>query len=233
MPNAIVRHLIRVLAWKAKKRTLYQILISRCREEGEPASGRFTVREIDRIAARTRFHAGELSSYLLEMQSAGNYQNQYVGLLDLAVYRSLREEGIRARYASLLVADMMWQAVVNSKGIVPLLDPIRKLYLRYIVKDPHRILGKRLKSMLQYPYSPPGYRIDFYEKDRVYCMDIYTCPVYEFYKQFKKEEMDLFAAAWCTFDFSAAEHVVPGGRYTREHTLSRGDAVCDMRWFVE
>lgn len=232
MLDNVIKYIIRAVAWKAKKKILYQILVSRCRRDGHPESGRFTKKEIDRIAAHTENHIQQLRPYLNDSLNAGNYQNQYVGMVDLAIYRALRSEGIAANYASLLVADMMWQAVVNSKGIVPIVDPIRKLYLRHFVRDPHTILHRRLKSMMKYPYSPPGYQIEFYEKEDVFCMDIYTCPVYEFYKQFSDEEMDLFRKAWCTFDITAGENVVEGGKYERKHTLSSGDNVCDMRWFI-
>lgn len=46
-------------------------------------------------------------------------------------------------------------------------------------------------------------------------------------------EMTLFRRTWCTFDYSVAELLVEGGKYQREHTLSDGDEVCDMRWFIQ
>ena len=58
------------------------------------------------------------------------------------------------------------------------------------------------------------------------------CPVYDFYKQFGQEEMTLFRKTWCTFDYTSAEYAAEGGKYQRKHTLSDGDEVCDMRWFI-
>ena len=46
------------------------------------------------------------------------------------------------------------------------------------------------------------------------------------------EEMTLFRKTWCTFDYTSAEYAVEGGKYQRKHTLSDGDEVCDMRWFI-
>ena len=33
--------------------------------------------------------------------------------------------------------------------------------------------------MMMYPYSEPGYEIEFYEDKNVYRMDIYSCAVYD------------------------------------------------------
>ena len=122
---------------------------------------------------------------------------------------------------------------MNSKGLIPIIDPIKKRLLKLSTKEPISFLEKRLKEMMKYPFSKPGYKIEFYKDNKIFCMDVYTCPVYDFYKQFGKEEMILFRRTWCTFDYTAAEHVVEGGKYERKHTLSDGDKVCDMRWYIK
>ena len=136
-------------------------------------------------------------------------------------------------YAITLVGDMQWQAVVNSKGLIPIIDPLRKKLQKLTTKDSMTYLEKRLKSMMKYPYGKPGYKIEFYKKGNMYCMDIFSCPVFNFYKQFGEEEMTLFRRTWCTFDYTSAENIVEGGKYQREHSLSNGDDVCDMRWFIK
>jgi hypothetical protein len=171
--------------------------------------------------------------YFKNLDSIGNYQNEYSGLLTLAVYRALVKEKIAPDYAVTLVGDMQWLSIVNAKGIIPIIDPLRKKLTKLATKDPLVFLGKRLKDMMKYPYSEPGYKIKLYMDKNVYCMDIYSCPAFDFYKQFGQEEMNLFRRTWCTFDFSAAERVVEGGKHQRTHTLSDGDEVCDMRWFIE
>lgn len=42
--------------------------------------------------------------------------------------------------------------------------------------------------------------------------------------------MELFRRSWCTMDYPLCEAMVEGGRFSREHALSHGDDVCDMRW---
>ena len=91
-------------------------------------------------------------------------------------------------------------------------------------------LEKYLQDALKFPYGEPGYRSKLYRDGNMYCMDFYSCQVYDFFKQFGQEELTLFRRTHCTFDYAAAEHIAEGVSYQREHTLTDGDEVCDMRW---
>lgn len=142
----------------------------------------------------------ELTPYFNNLDNIGNYINEYGGLIDLAIYRALVKEKIDSNYAMNLVGDMMWQARVNAKGHTPIIDPLRMKLAKLTTKDPMAFLEKRLRDAMKYPYGKPGYKIDFYKDKNVYCMDIYSCPVFDFYKQFGEEEMNLFRKTWCTFD---------------------------------
>jgi len=220
------------VAWAAKKKTIEQVLASRCRRDGMPQYGRFTPKEIRQIIFQANSNIRELMPYLNNLDNVGNYQNEYVGLIDLAIYKALLKAKTDPNYAVNLVGDMQWQGVVNSKGLIPIIDPLRKKLHKLTTKDSMAYLEKRLKAMMKYPYSEPGYKIEFYKDKKVYCMDIYSCPVFDFYKQFGEEEVTLFRKTWCTFDYTSAEHLVEGGKYQRKHTLSDGDEVCDMRWSI-
>ncbi|MHA2305411.1 MAG: L-2-amino-thiazoline-4-carboxylic acid hydrolase [Candidatus Hodarchaeales archaeon] len=232
MLKTLTKKITRNVIWKTKKKTIAQTLVSRCRKDGTPEYGRFTPREIQQIIIQTNLHITELIPYFPYLDNIGNYQNTYVGLVDLAIYRSLVKRGIAREYATNLVADMMWLATVNAKGMIPVIDPLRKKISKLRSKDSMTYLGKRLKSMLKYPYSEPGYKTDFYLSENVYHMDIYSCPVFDFYSQFGEVELAFFRKTWCTFDYTAAENIVEGGKYQREHSLSNGDKLCDMRWYI-
>lgn len=233
MFKRLAKKIIRNIVWAAKKKAIVQILASRCRRDGMPEYGRFTPQEIKHITLQAIQNVKELMPYFNNLDSVGNYQNEYGGLIDLAIYRALVKENVTRDYAANLVGDMMWQTVVNAKGTIPIIDRLRKKWWKMTTKDPTIILGKRIKAAMKYPYSEPAYKIKLYMDKNVYCMDIYSCPVFDFYKQFRQEEMALFRKTWCTFDYTAAEYAVEGGRYQRKHTLSDGDEVCDMRWFIE
>jgi hypothetical protein len=143
------------------------------------------------------------------------------------------KEGTEPSYAMNLVADMIWQVRMNSKGLIPFYDPMRLRLARMRTKNPMDFLGRRLEDGLKFPYSEPGYKAELRRDGDVYCMDFYACPVHDFYKQFGEEEMTLFRRTWCTYDYSVAEVLVEGGKYLSEHCLSDGDELCDMRWFID
>jgi len=42
-----------------------------------------------------------------------------------------------------------------------------------------------------------------------------------------------FNRTWCQFDWAAAQAMAAGEKYERPHTLSAGDTICDMRWYVD
>ncbi len=198
-----------------------------------PEDGHFTPKEIERIISLAKSNIAELTPYFIDFDKIGNYLNEYGGLVDLAIYRALLKGGIEPNYAMSLVGDMIWQARMNAKGLIPIYDPMRLRLARLRAKGPMDFLRRRLEDGLKFPYSEPGYKAELYRENDVYCMDFYSCPVHDFYKQFGEEEMTLFRRTWCTFDYSVARVLVEGGKYQREHTLSDGDEVCDMRWFIE
>jgi hypothetical protein len=220
------------MAWTAKKKTIMQVLTPRCRGDGMPEYGRFISRDLEQIIFGTHLNIKGLTPYFSDFDNIGNYLLEYLGLIDLAIYRALVKERIDSDYAMSLVGDMIWQARVNAKGLIPIIDPLRLKLAKIITKDPMAFLEKRLKDGMKFPYSEPGYKVELYKDKNVYCMDFYSCPVFDFYKQFGKEEMTLFRKTWCTYDYAAAEHLVEGGKYRRKHTLSDGDEVCDMRFSI-
>ncbi len=233
MFRKLIRYIIRKAAWSAKKKTIKQVLTPRCRRDGMPEHGRFTPREIEQIIYQANLNIKELMPFFINHENIGNYLMEYGGLLDLAIYRAMVKAKIDPGYAMNLVGDMIWQARVNAKGLVPIIDPLRVKLAKLTTNDPMAFLEKRLKDGMKYPYSKPGYKIEFYRDENVYCMSIYSCPVFDFYRQFGQQEITLFRKTWCTFDYAVAEHLVEGGKYQRKHTLSDGDEVCDMRWFIE
>lgn len=230
--DALLKRAIRKKVWAVKKKAIRQVLTSRCRRDGMPEQGRFTPRDIERIALRAELNAKALMPRFHDLDNAGNYAMEYGGLLDLAMYRALVLEEIERNYAMSLVGDMIWQSQVNAKSFIPILDPLRIKLAKLRTKDATAYLGWRLEEGIKFPYSEPGYKAALSKEGNVYRMDMTSCPVYDFYRQFGEEEMALFRRAWCTFDYTAAEHLVEGGRYQRTHTLSDGDDVCDMRWFI-
>ena len=166
--------------------------------------------------------------YFKDLPNIGNYVMAYSSLVDLAIYRALLKQKVDPDYATNLIGDINWQFVLNTGGYYRL----KRKLIALKTKDPMERMGMFMSDMLKFPYSKPGYRADLYKEGNAYHMKIYSCPIFDFYKQFGIVELTLFKKVFCTYDYSAAERLLQGGRYQREHTLSDGDEVCDMRWFV-
>jgi hypothetical protein len=124
--------------------------------------------------------------------------------------------------------DVNFQYVVNTSGYYRL----KRRLIAGKAKKPKERMGMFLRDMLKFPYGKPGYEAELYEEANGFRMNLYSCPLYDFYKQFGEEELTLFRKVFCTYDYAAAERLVDGGRYQRERTLSDGDEVCATRWFV-
>ena len=185
MINKIIKNIIRIITWRVMKKALIQILPSRCKRDGMPEYGRFTPKEIQRITSQAQLNIEELMPSFKDLENIVNYQNAYLGLLSLAIYRALIKESIESNYATKIVGDMQWQAYMNNQGIIPIIDPIRKKWLKISKKDPLAIIEKRLKQMMKYPYSKPGYQSEFYKGNQVICWDFYSCPMHDFYNSLK------------------------------------------------
>ncbi|UCC20868.1 MAG: hypothetical protein JSV62_06205, partial [Promethearchaeota archaeon] len=88
MFKSFIKRIIRKVAWKSKRKTIPQILASRCRQDGLPEYGRFTLRDIEQIIFQAELNIKDLMPYFEDLENIGNYQNQYIGLIDLAIYRA-------------------------------------------------------------------------------------------------------------------------------------------------
>ncbi len=228
MSKKFVKQIIRKLTWTTKKKSVVQVLTPRCRRDGEPEYGRFTSKDIERIILHANSNIEELISYFKDLDNIGNYILAYASLLDLAIYRALLKEKVDPGYAIKLTGDINWHFGVSSSGYYRL----RRKLLALKVNDPIDLLGKFIIGSLNFPYGEPGYRSELYKDGNGYRMNIYSCPPFDFFNQFGEEELTLFRKVHCTYDYAAAERIVEGCRYQREHTLSYGDEVCDMKWFI-
>ncbi|MFW9968545.1 MAG: hypothetical protein ACFFEA_15460, partial [Candidatus Thorarchaeota archaeon] len=133
--KSLAKPIVRRAAWNAKRKAILQVLISRCRRDGLPEFGRFTLREIKEIILQAKSNIRELMPHFIDFDSLGNYLNEYGGLMDLAIYRALVKEGIEPDYAMSLVGDMIWQARMNAKGLIPVYDPLRLKLAKLRTKD--------------------------------------------------------------------------------------------------
>jgi len=92
-----------------------------------------------------------------------------------------------------------------------------------------------------FPFSAPGrpgYEAEVWREEGQLLTHWTWCPPQTFVRDLvdrrgDRGELDAFYRAWCLYDWPGADLIADDGEhghYARRHTLSRGDAVCDMCW---
>ncbi|MFW9957352.1 MAG: hypothetical protein ACFFCT_04710, partial [Candidatus Odinarchaeota archaeon] len=71
--KSLVKPIARRGAWNAKKKAIFQVLIPRCRRDGQPEYGRFTLKEIKRIILQAKSNIQGLMPYFKDFDNLGNY----------------------------------------------------------------------------------------------------------------------------------------------------------------
>jgi len=185
--------------------------------------GRFTRKDVDNILKQTWSIFEKLLPDAPQGKTHGSRQNIAIGVLSLAVYRALVHEGVSSDYATELFTDSLWK-FYEKWAVLP------RFTARIITRDPQKQMELIMRMFLRYPFSPPGYEWKVRPEPGAFALDIYRCPVHDYFKEQGEEEVTFFRDSWCTLDYAFAEAIVKGGRYERPHALSDGDTVCDMKW---
>jgi hypothetical protein len=208
-----------IVRWAA-----YRILQGRYLDREQTNKGRFTRTEVNRIIDKTWHNFDELVpvAHVERYKNLGNRQNVLLGVLTHALYRALLEAGLEKDYATELVSDLIW--VIYEKWIV-----FPRATARLSKRDPQKQMDKMLRIFLRFPFSPPGYVSEVLPEKDVLALDIYRCPVHDYFKE--QGELEFMLNSWCRQDFALAKIMTEGGSYERPHTLAAGDKVCDMRWY--
>lgn len=216
-----------LLKWQLN-RAAYQIMEGRYIDRHRPQKGRFTRQQVNHFLAQTWRNVDNLlpEARLDQLESLGNRQNVFMAVASLAGYRALLAEGIESEYATELFSDVGW------KVYAAWLPPLRFLArLRY--RQPQKQAGFILRAFMRYPFNQPGYQGEASEEIDHFRTDWTRCAPFEYVKAHGREgELAFFFKTWCMYDWALAQIMIDGGWYEREHTLSNGDNVCDMRWYA-
>ena len=198
--------------------------------ENTPSLGRFSNRELYPIyktinQIRKKFL---LDNALTHYIAQGNKLMVYCGVLSLAAYRSFRISGLSHQYATSLVSDIIWKLYILGAKILWLCAGL-------VTRNPQKRLNKVLMWLCKFPFNqdPKGYQYEVQVMPNHLAMNFTQCAVHQFMlKSATKEEMDFFNKSWCQFDFALPGYLTDGGFYERNHTLSAGDSICDMKWYA-
>jgi hypothetical protein len=215
----VTAHLFR----RAARRTLQGRRVDRL----DPSRGRFRRADVDRILAETWVRVGALLplAKLDRVGSVGSRQNAFLAVVSLAAYRSLVAEGVARDYATELCADVGWS--IYAWWVKP-----PRLFARLRFRDPQKQMNFVLRTWLAYPFRPPGYERRVWAEPGRLCTDWSRCPPLEVVRALgDADDVAFFRGMWCAYDYAVAREITPHGHFERQHLLSAGDAVCDMRWY--
>lgn len=183
---------------------------------------------IEPMAVGLRKHAA-----LTDLPSVGNRLMVELAVFTAAAYRVLLDAGWTAQAARNLVADAGW--ILYSR-----LLRLSSLPFRLTSRDPTKRLQRSIRALLLFPFDAsgtPGYEVHF-SKDASGIKTHFThCPPQTFVRRLISDDdrgdLDAFRQSWCRYDWPGADLIAGDGRrghYSRPHTLSDGDKVCDMCW---
>jgi hypothetical protein len=210
----------------------YKVLVGHYISIETPKQGRLSKRRLKEIYKKIQEEQKILQtkSELSQYKSHGNRLMVFCGVISLAAYRGLRNEGLSHQYATQLVADVIWKVYILGAKTLWLATSI-------IAREPQKRLNYALRILCKYPFNtdPKGYQFKLQIMPDHLSMDFTQCVVHQFMKFFgNDEEMDFFRNSWCLYDFALPAYLIGGGGYyEREHTLSHGDNICDMKWYAK
>jgi len=196
----------------------------------DPLKGRFSKRQVHEIYSDIVIFLNEIlkDTDLSIYKSHGNRLLVYCGIVSLAAYRALRMKEISHSYATLLLSDTIWSLYSVSAKSLWIISAL-------FSQNPQKRLNLVLRWLCKYPFNTDkkGYQYQIIFKKDYLEMNFTQCAVHQFMLSVaSEEEMGFFKESWCLFDYALPGYLIKGGHYDRQHTLSSGDAVCDMKWYA-
>jgi len=221
-----MKWIILIFRWRYRFRIPFQKLEGRNRSRQRPELGRITNDDVYSILEESWKNFKQLSKTAPEGNTVGSRAMLKSGVWSLALYRAILEIGAEKEYAIELCGDVLWKYYQRVVRRI-------RLKARLLSRKPQEQMNRIQEAFLKMPLEKPGYDLKVIQVPGAFAYDIYRCPVHDYFKSVGPEELEFFQKTWCTFDFPFAEYLVKGGKYDRQHTLSHGDAMCDMRWMVD
>jgi hypothetical protein len=214
----------------------HQILKGRLFDQENPKRGRWLASDINAYLRQVweRVDALMPVADLEALPNYGNRHNVFLSVVTAAAYQRMIERNVTSSYAKTLVSDVGWKIYSWMLGVV-------SLPFRVLISNPGRRIKYTLKILMFFPFSspgPPGYESKVWTEGSNTCTHWTHCPPQTFIRRLVKTygdrgELDAFYESWCLYDWPGADIIAGDGRhghYSRHHTLSRGDALCDMCW---
>lgn len=226
--RVIYRPVLRLAAMRGLK--------GRLRDPEDPQQERWVKQDIKKYLSMVWGQVDELTprAGLDELPSVGNRHNVFLAVMTTGAYRSLLDLEVSEAYARSLMADIGW--LIYSWMLRAAGWPFRVLF-----RDPGKRMEMTLRALMIFPFDAPGkpgYEVEVWTEGS----DTFThwthCPPQAYVRNLVDEEGNrgellAFYHSWCQYDWPGADLLASdgeSGHYTREHTMSCGDNVCDMCW---
>lgn len=157
-----------------------------------------------------------------------------LALFTVAADLAFRRAGVAADCSRDIVADIGWDLYRRMLLLT-------SLPIRLVTRDPGRRLRWTLGVLLFFPFRPvgaPGYAADLGWESGQVRTHFTCCPPQSLARRVSVQRgdrnvLEAFRQSWCRYDWVGADLIAGDtrrGHYSRSHTLSGGDTVCDMCW---
>ena len=218
------------------RRAARQILRGRLHDIQIPEKGRWLESDIKAYLKLTWIRVDSLMpiARLDKLPDMGNRHNVFLAVATTAAYQIMLERNVPSEYARTLVSDLGWKIYSCMLKAV-------SMPFWIFTRDPRRRMHKSVRALIKYLISSPGspgHEVKVWTEG----YDTYThwthCPPQTFVRRLieingDQGELEAFYQSWCLYDWAGADILAADGQkghYSRQHTLSRGDSVCDMCW---
>ncbi len=218
------------------RRSVRQIVQGRLLDPENPQQGRWLRADVDSLLRATWVRVDELipEANLSTIPTLGNRNMVFLAVVTTAAYQALIEQGLPPAPAADLIADVGWKLYRLGTSLV-------SLPFRLLTRDPGKRIDRTIKALMVFPFSSPGrpgYEVKVSREAGQLLTNWTWCPPQAFVRELVERqgdrgELDAFYRSWCLYDWPGADVIADDGEhghYSREHTMSRGDAVCDMCW---
>jgi hypothetical protein len=212
-------NLLKILYQPMVKRAAISGLVGRNRDRTQSSKGRFTQKDVKKILTQTWSRFDQLVPKVPKQKTLGNQMNLYLSCVTFSCFQILLEFDVERNYAIELISDVSWK-VYEKWGVIPI--SIAQLWAR----NPRDRMRFAVKAFLQFPFSPPGYRLNRLPSDDGISFDMQRCVVAEYFQT--QGTADLCVGTWCDLDFALAE--MWGGWLERTKAIAAGSSLCDFRF---
>lgn len=191
--------------------------------------GPLTRQEIKSLISNTLADGDGLiaNSSMKQIKSRGNRLLVAAGLYHVSLYRRLCGLGMGQEEATQACFDLAWDVYKKAvRGTYWLVRPFawtRRAQMNAIIL-----------LMNKFPFSedPNGFQRTITIREDHIDTNWTRCAVLENIRALDDAEaVQFFHNTWCQYDFLFPGLVSKQGYYEREHVMSAGDKVCDMKWY--